>query len=331
MNQNMGRSQLSRVAWMTLIVVLVGAILPGPLSARQGRDETPPDTGRRYFDETGFSITGAFKTYFETHGGLEIFGYPISAPYNADGILVQYFQNARMEWHATGPESGKVELGELGRELGYQNAPSDAPLLATGRVYFDETGHSVALPFLRYYRTRGGSDFFGFPLTEMHFENQRVVQYFEKTKLIWDPQTGEVSVGNLGDLYIKVHRSSLPPTVLAATNLRSTAQVHRDLRAVVGLGQTVVSSGLRQDVRVIVLDDITGEPVPNARVYVSLFTESGKRVFGVSAEAGTDETGKMQASLPLSSIEPGTRIVANVTATDGVSSTEAEQLFLVWW
>jgi hypothetical protein len=37
--------------------------------------------GSRYFNETGHSVEGEFLTFFDTYGGLEIFGYPISEPF----------------------------------------------------------------------------------------------------------------------------------------------------------------------------------------------------------------------------------------------------------
>jgi polysaccharide biosynthesis protein PslG len=55
--------------------------------ATLGRQDEPPfqpiapfpDTAdRRFFAETGHSLAGAFKPFWETRGGLAIFGYPIT-------------------------------------------------------------------------------------------------------------------------------------------------------------------------------------------------------------------------------------------------------------
>jgi hypothetical protein len=77
------------------------------LAARQGRsfERVPPipDTPtRRFFPETGHTLQGAFKNFWEGNGGVIIFGYPISEEFTdtvADGSqrIVQYFERARFE------------------------------------------------------------------------------------------------------------------------------------------------------------------------------------------------------------------------------------------
>ncbi|MDW8405354.1 hypothetical protein [Chloroflexus sp.] len=77
----------------------------------------------RYFPETGFGVGGLFLQYWEEHGGLTSFGYPISAEFDEvqpDGraFRVQYFERARFELH---PEAAGtpyvVQLGLLGSAL----------------------------------------------------------------------------------------------------------------------------------------------------------------------------------------------------------------------
>ena len=80
--------------------------------------------GSRYFSETGHSMAAEFVGYWEDHGGLAIYGYPISEPFYetnaADGksYLVQYFERNRFEHH---PEYAgtpyEVLLGLLGSEV----------------------------------------------------------------------------------------------------------------------------------------------------------------------------------------------------------------------
>ena len=88
----------------------------------------PPFAGTatsRYFPVTGHSLSGRFLAFWRAHHGALLFGAPISEPLyeqNGDGTgrtyLVQYFQNARMEYH---PElsstSYEVSLGLLGRQV----------------------------------------------------------------------------------------------------------------------------------------------------------------------------------------------------------------------
>ena len=77
-----------------------------------------PD-GSRYFAETRHSISGAFLGYFNSAGGLDSFGYPVSEEYtdSGNGTRVQYFQRARLEAHPSNPPGYQVQLGLLGDEL----------------------------------------------------------------------------------------------------------------------------------------------------------------------------------------------------------------------
>ena len=82
----------------------------------------------QYFPATSHSLSGRFLTYWQAHAGALLFGPPISEPLmetNGDGTgrvyLVQYFRNARMEYH---PELKgtrfEVSLGALGRDYLHQ-------------------------------------------------------------------------------------------------------------------------------------------------------------------------------------------------------------------
>lgn len=68
---------------------------------------------RVYFAETGHTLGGAFKAYWDNKGGLPIFGLPISEEIVEGGTLVQYFERARFELAG----QGRVQLGHLGAEL----------------------------------------------------------------------------------------------------------------------------------------------------------------------------------------------------------------------
>ena len=86
--------------------------------------QTVPGGGSKTFSETGKTVTGLFLNYWNTHGGLEQQGYPITEAYSevndADGqtYITQYFERARFEYH---PESSdpkfQVLLGLVGREV----------------------------------------------------------------------------------------------------------------------------------------------------------------------------------------------------------------------
>ncbi|MDQ5825655.1 MAG: hypothetical protein M3441_15795 [Chloroflexota bacterium] len=78
----------------------------------------------RYFPETGHNLSGSFKAYWETHGGLPIHGYPITEqfegknPLNGRTYVVQYFERSRFELHPENAGSPyEVLLGQLGTQL----------------------------------------------------------------------------------------------------------------------------------------------------------------------------------------------------------------------
>ncbi len=77
--------------------------------------QSEPD--HRYFPETGHAVNFAFLSYWEQEGALDAFGYPISEELFENGVTVQYFQRARLEYR---PELGGpfgVVKGTVGAEL----------------------------------------------------------------------------------------------------------------------------------------------------------------------------------------------------------------------
>jgi hypothetical protein len=71
------------------------------------------DPQRRYFPETGHTVSGDFLRYFNAHGGKVRFGRPISEPFLVEGRLSQDFQSARFFW--TPDREPPVTLEEIGR------------------------------------------------------------------------------------------------------------------------------------------------------------------------------------------------------------------------
>lgn len=79
---------------------------------------------RTLFPETGYSLGGVFKRFWEETGGLAVYGYPISeeiqevSPTDGNTYTVQYFERNRFEHHpeAIGTDF-EVQVGLLGAEL----------------------------------------------------------------------------------------------------------------------------------------------------------------------------------------------------------------------
>jgi beta-lactamase class A len=76
----------------------------------------------QFFAATGHNVSKSFLTYWRNHGGLLVFGYPITerfeevSPSNGRKYVVQYFERARFELHDEGSDDSYVLLGSLGNE-----------------------------------------------------------------------------------------------------------------------------------------------------------------------------------------------------------------------
>ena len=78
----------------------------------------------QFFPETGHNVPPAFLKFWNDHGGLAVFGYPITEvrseknPVDGKDYSVQYFERARFELH---PDKAgtpfEVQLGLLGVQI----------------------------------------------------------------------------------------------------------------------------------------------------------------------------------------------------------------------
>jgi len=155
---------MKRCAWSVMLFVATALVallaIPGLVCAAPGPQGTYPDGERRYFDLTGHYVHGPFLEFFDTRGGLSIFGYPQTEVFYEEriGLWVQYFDNARMEWHPENPDPYKVQLGLLG-EVGIG---SPRCLVRSGRRtagfggFFQRRGTWCRLRFWSSTRRMGG-------------------------------------------------------------------------------------------------------------------------------------------------------------------------------
>ncbi|MFL5732914.1 MAG: serine hydrolase [Chloroflexia bacterium] len=132
----------------------------------------PPATGPfRYFAQTGQSAGHGFLKYWNSHGSLDTFGYPISGETSRNGVTVQWFQRARLEWHSEAPGWGSdvepnVLLGLVGSERAAQLGLHWPAQASTGRgLYFQRTGQEITDDFLHYWQEHGGAQIFGYPIS----------------------------------------------------------------------------------------------------------------------------------------------------------------------
>lgn len=92
----------------------------------------PNSDDRRYIPETGHIIQYGFKDIWESRGGANIFGFPLSDEVDeqlSDGqtYTVQYFERARFEYRPTLPPGERVVISDLGRILAPQELTAPLP------------------------------------------------------------------------------------------------------------------------------------------------------------------------------------------------------------
>lgn len=96
----------------------------GLLGSELGKQQAPipiseipslNDPNCQYFPETGHSMCFMFRDYWLQQGGLDRFGYPIGQFTIENGLTVQYFQRARMEWHPEKDTTPRIQLAPLGK------------------------------------------------------------------------------------------------------------------------------------------------------------------------------------------------------------------------
>ncbi len=175
----------------------------------------PPATpDGEYFEVTGHNVRGAFLEHWQTGGGVERFGYPITQEiiepelHTGRPRVVQYFERTRLELY---PELAgtplMVQSGGLGWEalshLGLDIAR--LPRLEPGSAppecrYVEATGFHVCPPFLAVWERYADRSPLGNPLSEgfeaLHPETGQpyVAQYFERARLEHYPEQGETAV-----------------------------------------------------------------------------------------------------------------------------------------
>lgn len=165
--------------------------------------QSPTDT--QYFPETGHNVKGDFLRFFKSvKDPVLLFGYPITEQMaSKDGKTVQYFQRARFELHPELPEKQRVQLTDLGQAMyhsGSQQLNVDNP--AACQLF--PTGFRVCFAFLEFYQANGGAAQFGNPISPFEFQENLIVQYFEKARFEWRadrPEGQRVVLTGLGRLY----------------------------------------------------------------------------------------------------------------------------------
>jgi hypothetical protein len=220
------------------------------LFSMQPANAAPASQTALCFDQPGIvdCIDVRFVGAWSQHGGLPVFGFPISSAdleYDpaTNGLYgSQWYERNRLELHPENAAPYDVLLGRLGddrlRQMNYfwelkprESGPQD------GCLWFAETGHNVcnqsgALGFRSYWESHGLNDarmdsyqrslaLFGYPLTEARMETNAngdtvLTQWFERARFEWHPDQSDqykVLLGLLGKEIREAAVFATPPAI----------------------------------------------------------------------------------------------------------------------
>jgi hypothetical protein len=314
------------------IIVTMAILLLGNVSAAHPQTQSE---NCRYFDETGHYVCDKFLEFFEARGGVEIFGYPLTEAFDDsthNGLRVQYFQRARMEWHPHNSESYQVQLGLLADELGYIYPPARPEQIPASNSalhhYFPETQHVISYAFLDYFREKGGLDIFGYPRSEFMYEAGYVVQYFQRARMEWHPEDdsgSQMRLTKLGEIYLdqfgmpegSAGSERIDPGKHQVTKMNISASVRYAITGRQGV-QTVF----------VYVNDQQYQPVQGAAVRMIVHYQSGAQPYELEP---TDASGFTKWSFDILPSPPGKRVVIDVTVVYDNVTGATQTFFLPWW
>jgi hypothetical protein len=233
-----------------------------------------------------------FVDYWESNGGLPIFGYPLAPsasvpqPDGAPDLLTQWTERVRLESHPDNPAPYAILIGRLGAERlaqlgrdpfqeGRENGPTE------GCLWFAETGHNVCdqvagVGFQSYWQSHGlkipglsaydqSLQLFGLPLTTAQIEVNNsgaavLTQWFERARFEWHPDNPEPYQVLLGLLGREIANGSRPTSVFG-TEISAGA---------VGASVVKASAAGATWARYNAMSWDTVEPTPGARNWSAL-------------------------------------------------------------
>jgi hypothetical protein len=291
-----------------------------------------------FFEETGHAVKGEFLTFYQDlPDPLLVLGYPItdSFPHKILGDLqIQYFQRARLEYDRQAAPGQQVRMSPLGEWL-YDSQQRGDPAgfsVSSGACrLFATNNHYVCYAFLQFYDAHQGALYFGEPISDTENIDGRLVQYFERARMEWQPDQpvgSKVVLTDLGRWYFDIvegdETRTLPNAALFSPVVRPT-----QLRVHAFVAAPLLPAGATQTLFIIVQDQSLN-PVVGATAIVSVRKPDGS-VDNIRPET-TNSDGFIQATFEVGQFEPNQVVEITVEASvvngpKGGSGT----WFRIWW
>lgn len=293
-----------RTKEMVLLVLCLG-VLVFAVSCSSPKSQPTQPGGR-------FGVSPLFLSFYEAKGGLAFFGYAISEERPENGVSVQYFQRARLEYRPDLPAGQQVRLSNLLKDdrdhgLNLSDAKCVDPRFVPSGAWLLGDCHAIQPDFLTYYLQLDGVNLLGLPISEAYTANGVTMQNFENGSIVFDPTQPPTSRFRLGDTgNIVLIKKPLP---LRGTNFAPPIKV-TDVKVIAWVQDPVLVDGRNQKIYVLVTDQI-GRPLRDAIVDVTLTIDGGTVRFRA---VPTDKQGMTVLEIPAKEMNSRNIITYTVTA-----------------
>lgn len=313
----------------SLLILFILAVYVGvsPAFAQTG--------GGLHFRETDHWVYGAFLTFYLKAENPElVFGPPmteefISRPPNASaGLLVQYFNKVRFEFHPEFPEGQRVVITKLGAN--YRQSDVEV-IIAPDHPSCRQSinwDYPVCYSFLEFFEANGQEIILGKPISHMEVHGTRVLQFFENARLEWHPNAPEgfqIISADLGSKYFfdrdeDMNRLGTIPgafTHLLVTSIHGRAFVDQAIITFKGKQIFFITAKNQNNI-----------PINEAEITISIKHPSGNIVNLYNIR--TDSNGLAAASYQLDEGTIGT-VQAVITIEFGDVVKKIEVSYRVWY
>jgi hypothetical protein len=175
---------------------LGGFSLPSRATAQQTIEQvgkTRAGTEVRYFAETGHNLKGPFLTRWQSAGGKDVLGVPLSEDRFAENIgVVQTFETVTLIFDPALSAPWDVQAQHMPNSVRRELAPASARRSVTGCRggggncrFFAESGHTISGRIASFWDSHGDLPIFGYPTTEPFKEEGTgiTLQVFERAVL----------------------------------------------------------------------------------------------------------------------------------------------------
>jgi hypothetical protein len=267
-------------------------------------------------------VAPEFRSYYQEHGGLRVFGFPLTEAYvdTDNERLIQYFQRLRLEYDRSKDE---VLVSPLGEWALAALPPSDASSQAARSDY------KIQDAFLTFYQDYGGESILGPPISDQMDDGDTRSQYFQNGRLDWVPEAPlayRVQPGRLGEAHYRqvgIFEDPGRNRPMDSAGIRE-ADVSATLRA------PILYAGEKQIVYVDVKNPEGQRPVTGVSVMLTAYYNDQSASFTLPK---TDGSGQSHDSLILQDLEPGqkVRLVIEATSAAGDTIGTTSKSFTSWW